>query len=141
MKINPINPPMGKYRSVFSVNSVILIFNIITTNRNNTAIAPIYTTRNSIAKKSSPNSNSSPDALTNTRIKNRTEYTGFLELITMVLHTSARLENKKKSTCSTDIYKFLLNISLKGTLIKYKNLVLAFLSSKRLELDKLPRIR
>jgi hypothetical protein len=69
----PISPPIGKYLNLFSFTSVTLIFNIITTKRKRTAIAPTYTTKKIIAKKSKFNKINNPAALQKTRIKNKTE--------------------------------------------------------------------
>jgi hypothetical protein len=63
---------------------VILIFNIITTNKKSTAIAPTYTTKSNIAINSVSNKINKPAALQNTRTKKSTECIGFLEEITII---------------------------------------------------------
>ena len=68
--------------------------NIITTNKNKTATAPTYTTRSIIAKNSAPNRINSPAALTKLKIKNKTEWTEFFELITIRADNTAIVENK-----------------------------------------------
>jgi hypothetical protein len=45
----------------------------MTTNKKRTAIAPTYTTKNTMAKKSNPKRISSPETLQKTNIKNNTE--------------------------------------------------------------------
>jgi hypothetical protein len=65
----------------------------MTTNKKSTAIAPTYTTRKTIAKKSRLISKSKPDTLQKTRIRNKTEYTGFFALITIMPASSAKLAN------------------------------------------------
>ena len=63
-----------------------MIFNldfIITTNKNNTATAPTYTTIKIIAKNSAPNNINKADVLIKLKIKNKTECTGFLEDMTI----------------------------------------------------------
>jgi NADH:ubiquinone oxidoreductase subunit 6 (subunit J) len=92
-KINKITPPIGRYRRILSFNSVSRIFNIITTNKNNTAIAPTYTINNNIAKNSVSSKSNNPAALQKTNTKNKTECIGFLELITIIPETIAILEN------------------------------------------------
>jgi len=72
-KIRPISPPIGRYLRIFSFISTNLIFSIITTNKKRTAIAPTYTTKNTIAKKSRPKRIRSPEALQKTSIRNKTE--------------------------------------------------------------------
>ena len=68
-KINIINIPIGKYWIIFSFNSTTLIFNIITTNKNNTEIAPIYTTKNNMAINSTCNNNNKKVDATKANIK------------------------------------------------------------------------
>lgn len=58
-----------------------LIFNIIITNKNNTATAPTYTIMNNKAKNSAPKITKSPETFKNTNIKLKIEYTGFLDII------------------------------------------------------------
>jgi len=83
-KISPISPPIGRYLRIFSFISTNLIFSIITTNKKRTAIAPTYTTKNTIAKKSRPKRIRSPETLQKTSIRNKTECTGFFERITII---------------------------------------------------------
>lgn len=72
----------------------VLIFNIITTNKNKTAIAPTYTISNRNAKNSAPKSSKSPATLQKTTIKNKTECTALVKLITIIAEISAKLEKK-----------------------------------------------
>ena len=58
-----------------------LMFNIIITNKNNTATAPTYTIMNNKAKNSAPRITKSPETFKNTNIKLKIEYTGFLDII------------------------------------------------------------
>ena len=93
---------------------MILIFNIITTNRNNTAMAPTYTTKKIIAKNSTSNKISNPVALQNTKIKNKTEWIGFFAPITITEEANIKNEKKKnkfvikKSPTVVIIYYILL---------------------------------
>jgi hypothetical protein len=66
-----------------SLSSEILIFNIIRTNKNKTAIAPTYTIRNVIGKNSRPSKKRRTDKLKKDKIRNRTENTGFFEITTI----------------------------------------------------------
>ena len=66
----------------------------MTTNRKRTAIAPTYTTKKIIAKKSKSNKINNPAALQKTKIKKRTECTGFRERITITPDINAILEKK-----------------------------------------------
>ena len=57
-------------------------------------MAPTYTTKKIIAKKSNPSNKRSPAMLKKTKIRNKTEYTGFLACITMMPESKAIVENK-----------------------------------------------
>ena len=70
------------------------MFNIITTKRKSTAIAPTYTTINNNAMNSTPKKNSNPDTLQNTKIRNKTECTALEDQTTINALTRAKLENK-----------------------------------------------
>lgn len=70
------------------------MFNIITTNKNNTAIAPTYTIKSKKAKNSAPNKIKIPVILQKTVIKNNTECTAFDKQITIAADTKAKLESK-----------------------------------------------
>jgi hypothetical protein len=93
-KIRPISPPIGRYLKMFSFISTNLIFSIITTNKKRTAIAPTYTTKNTIAKKSNPKRIRSPEALQKTSIRNKTECTGFFERITIIPAKMHKVEKR-----------------------------------------------
>ena len=82
-----------------SFNSTICIFNIITTNKNKTEIAPIYTTKNNIAINSIPNNNNNIVEPTKVNIKYNIECTGFALIIIIkaeliIKHTN--IKNKLK---------------------------------------------
>jgi hypothetical protein len=83
--------------------------NIITTNRKRTATAPTYTTKKTTAKKSKSNNTKSPAALQKTRIRKRTEYTGFLALITISAESSVNVEKIEKRVASDIKYNFFSN--------------------------------
>jgi len=72
------------------------MFNIIKTNKNKTAMAPTYTTRNVIGRNSKFNKKSRAETLQKERIKNKTEYTGFFEVITKTADNKERLEKRQK---------------------------------------------
>jgi len=93
-KITLIKPPIGKYRNQFSLDSFTLIFNIITTNRKRTAIAPTYIMINIIAINSIFDKMSNPVALQKTSVRNATEWIGFLDTITIVADINAILADK-----------------------------------------------
>ena len=69
----PMNPPAGKYLKISLEVSKILTSNIITTNKNRTAIAPTYTMINNRERNSHSSKNNSPEAVTKFRTKNKTE--------------------------------------------------------------------
>jgi hypothetical protein len=81
------------------------MFNIIKTNRNKTAIAPTYTTRNVIGKNSKFNKNNKDETLQKVKIRNKTEKTGFLEAITKIADSRAKLENRQKNAKNRVILK------------------------------------
>ncbi len=60
----------------------------------NCQVSPTYTTTKIIAKNSAPNKINKPDALTKLKIKNKTEWTGFLALITIKAEKIATSENR-----------------------------------------------
>ena len=70
---------------------MILISNIIITNKNKTAIAPTYIIKKSKAKNSHSNKNSNPDAEIKLKTKKSTEW---IELFDIIIHKE--LINKKK---------------------------------------------
>ncbi len=85
----------------------IFIFNIITTNKNNTAIAPTYIIINIIANNSILNNNNNPVALQNTKIKNIKLYIGFFDIITPHAAAIAILANKlNKIVCNAIFFFF-----------------------------------
>ena len=59
------------------------MFNIITTNKNNIAIAPKYIIKKNKAKNSFSNKNNNIDDAKKLVTKNKTEWRGFLEIITI----------------------------------------------------------
>ena len=67
--------------------------NIITTNKNRIAIAPTYTIINDKARNSTSKQNKIPAENKNTRTKNITECTGFLELITKKADNKSEILN------------------------------------------------
>jgi hypothetical protein len=73
---------------------LVFILNIITTNKNRTAIAPTYTINNRKPKNSAPNKIKMPDILQKTVIKNSTEWMAFAKLITIIAEIKAKLENR-----------------------------------------------
>jgi hypothetical protein len=79
---------------IFDLFDLVLMFNIIITNKNNTAIAPTYTINNKKAKNSAPNKIKIPITLQKTVIKNNIECTALAKLITMIAEIKAKLENK-----------------------------------------------
>ncbi len=93
-KITLIKPPIGKYRNQFSLDSFTLIFNIITTNRKRTAIAPTYMVTSVTAINSIFDEMSKPVALQNTSVRNATEWIGFFDTITIVADINAILANR-----------------------------------------------
>jgi hypothetical protein len=96
-KTTPIIPPIGRYlEAAGSIISTSLIFNIITTNKNRIAIAPTYTIIKRNAKYSAAPfsiNNRRAEALANTKIKEKIECTGFVELITINPETVAPRAN------------------------------------------------
>jgi hypothetical protein len=58
------------------------MFNIIRTNKNNTATAPTYIIKKAIGKNSKLNKKSIAETLKNEKIKNRTEKIGFFDQTT-----------------------------------------------------------
>ncbi len=93
-KILLIKTPTGIYLHEISAWSNNFKFNIITTKRNNTAIAPIYTIIKTIAKYSTFNKNNKPTTLQNNNIRNKIECTVFLEKITPTPQKRPKLKNK-----------------------------------------------
>ena len=97
VKISYINSkPIAIAKGIFlvywepaSTKSLSLIFKSIITNKNNTAIAPTYKIIYEIPINPIPNRIKYPAALINTEIKNITDITGFLEVITKTLEIRA----------------------------------------------------
>jgi hypothetical protein len=79
---------------IFDLFDLVLMFNIIITNKNSTAIAPTYTINSKKAKNSAPNKIKIPTTLQKTVIKNSIECTALAKLITMIAEIRAKLENK-----------------------------------------------
>jgi hypothetical protein len=69
-----------------------LIFSIIKTNKNKTAIAPTYTTKKVIGKKSNFRKNKRDETLQKESTKNKAEKTGLLAKTTNVEDKMAKLE-------------------------------------------------
>lgn len=86
--------PINKY--VVLSPSIFFILTIITINKNNTAIAPKYTTINIRPKKSQPKSKKILEALKNIKIKNSTELIGFTQ-ININMHEN-NIKKKKNPT-------------------------------------------
>ena len=74
---------------------MVLISSIITTNRKSTATAPTYTIKSIIAKNSAFNIIKIIAELKKQRIKNKTEWIGFFEVITSIVEITRIDENKK----------------------------------------------
>ncbi|BET35182.1 hypothetical protein wScaTNS_03950 [Wolbachia pipientis] len=68
----------------------------MTTKRNNTATAPMYTISTIIAMNSAPRRIKSTAELTKVKIKNNTPCTGFLTLITQTADKMLRIAKKQK---------------------------------------------
>lgn len=81
----------------------VFIFNIIITNKNNTAIAPTYTIKNNKDKNSTSIKSKRLIMLQNKNIKNKTECTALDKLIIIIPETIAKLENKENSIRSYPI--------------------------------------
>lgn len=79
---------------IFSLLGTTFIFNIITTNKNSTAIAPTYTINSKNARNSAPNKIRIPVMLQKTVIRNSTECTAFDKQTTIVADIKAKLESK-----------------------------------------------
>ena len=69
-------------------------FNIITTNKNNTATAPTYTIKSIIPKNSAPTIIKRLEILIKSKIKKKTECTVFFDTVTMIAETTAISEKK-----------------------------------------------
>lgn len=82
----------------------ILTFNIITTNKNKTAIAPTYTIKNKKDRNSAPSSNKILAVLQNTTIKNKTEYTAFDRLTTIQADIKEIIEKIQKRVVLVIMY-------------------------------------
>ena len=90
----PIKNPIGKY-----CKKPCLIFskfpsNIITTNKKRTATAPTYTINKIIPTNSAPSIINKQAALTKSKIKKKTEWTVFLEAMTMIVESMVIVERK-----------------------------------------------
>jgi uncharacterized protein YpbB len=94
MKLKNIVNPIGNIDQLLALKTVVFMFNIITTKRNKTAIAPTYTIKNKNAKNSAPKSKRRPATLQNTKIKKSTECTAFDNPITIIAETRAKLEKR-----------------------------------------------
>ena len=70
------------------------IFSIITIKRNKTATAPTYTISIIIPKNSAPIKINKIETLTNTSIKKKTEFTVFLEMVTITAAKTVIREKK-----------------------------------------------
>ena len=66
----------------------------MTTNKNKTATAPTYTITSIIAKNSAPSITNKAPELKKASIKNKTEWTGFLDEITITAQLTMTNENK-----------------------------------------------
>ena len=73
---------------------MVLISSIITTNRKSTATAPTYTIKSIIAKNSAFNIIKIIAELKKQRIKNKTEWIGFFDVITNTDEITSMPENK-----------------------------------------------
>ncbi len=79
------------------------MFNIITTNKNNTAIAPMYIIKNNIPKNSTPNNIKSPAELKNNKTKKNIQYIVFFDKITKIEKTKINNEKNMKKKKSLNI--------------------------------------
>lgn len=89
---DPTIRPSGRflvYSDPTDVSDEMLMFSIITTNRNRIAMAPTYTIRYEIPTNPTPNSNRYPAALMNTLIRKSTLITGFFDVITRTPESTA----------------------------------------------------
>lgn len=93
-KITLMRPPIGKYRNQFSLDSFTLVFDIVATNEEGTAIAPTYVVVNIMAMNSIFDKMSKPVALQNTSVRNATEWIGFFDTITIVADINAKLADR-----------------------------------------------
>ena len=93
----PKTIPIGKRWINSLPDSGYRIFNIINTNKNNTATAPTYTIKNNIAKKSVFKNSNKITTLTKTKIKNNNEFIGFFALIVIIAETKIILTKKKNN--------------------------------------------
>lgn len=84
-----------------------LTFNIITTNKKSTAIAPTYIIIKVKAKKSTLNKNKIAEELQKVNIRNKTECTGLSETKTnKPLNTKKNVRNKCNVCIKTEIKNF-----------------------------------
>ena len=88
--------PKIAYLQKISSNSIILIFNIITTKRNKTAIAPTYTIKNIRATNSIFNIINTKETLQKTKIKYKIECIGFFETIIKKLQITEKMQKNNR---------------------------------------------
>lgn len=107
---DPTIRPSGRflvYSDPTDVSDEMLMFNIITTNRNRIAMAPTYTIRYEIPTNPTPSSNRYPAALMKTEIRNSTEITGFFDVITSTPERTAPKANRSsRKLFMMKIYKW-----------------------------------
>ena len=98
-KLSATNTPKTKYFKLFVLFiDKFLISNIITTNKNKTAIAPTYTIINKKAKNSHSSKSKMPDDEIKLKTKQITECTEFCKIITDKELTTNKIEKKKNIT-------------------------------------------
>ena len=105
-KIKNIKIQIGIIEKKWIFHELTLIFNIITTNKNKTAIAPTYTMINIKDKNSAPRSKSKLATLQKTKIKKRTECTALDKLITIKAANNVKQEKRKNKKISKFILRF-----------------------------------
>ena len=94
--IATINPE-GMWVDFFPINHdcfCCATFNIITTNKNNTATAPTYTIKSIIPKNSAPTIINKHPTEIKSKIKKKTEFTVLLDVITINAEKIAKIEKK-----------------------------------------------
>jgi hypothetical protein len=94
ISIKKISIPTGTIEKLSIFIGFVFIFNIITTNKNSTAIAPTYTIKNIKEKNSAPRTSSKPATLQKTTIKNNTECTALDSVTTIMADMIEKLPKK-----------------------------------------------
>ena len=100
IKINATVIPIGTIEKIDICIELVLTFNIITTNKKSTAMAPTYIIKNIKEKNSAPKINNKLATLQKTIIKKRTECTALDKVTTIragIKIKNAKIWNKIKS--------------------------------------------